>query len=78
MTGYLATGHLWEALFENWESEFLQMAVFVLLTTFLIQKGRRNPDDRVSTNSSMPILATSPTRRTCPGPSGAAADPAPL
>jgi len=44
MTGYLATGHLWEALFENWESEFLQMAVFVLLTTFLIQKG--SPESR--------------------------------
>jgi hypothetical protein len=29
VTGYLATGHPWEALFENWESEFLQMAVFV-------------------------------------------------
>ena len=27
--GYLATGHLWEAIFENWESEFLQMALFV-------------------------------------------------
>lgn len=36
---YLRTGHPWEALFENWESEFLQMAVFVLLTTCLIQKG---------------------------------------
>ena len=44
MTDYLATGHLWEALFENWESEFLQMAVFVLLTTFLIQKG--SPESR--------------------------------
>jgi hypothetical protein len=33
MSDYFATGHLWEALFENWESEFLQMAVFVLLTT---------------------------------------------
>jgi len=45
--GYLATGHPWEALFENWESEFLQMAVFVLLTTFLVQKGSpesRRPD----------------------------------
>ena len=41
---YLATGHPWEALFENWESEFLQMAVFVLLTTFLIQKG--SPESR--------------------------------
>ena len=41
---YLRTGHLWEALFENWESEFLQMAVFVLLTTCLIQKG--SPESR--------------------------------
>ena len=30
VAGYLQTGHPWEALFENWESEFLQMAVFVL------------------------------------------------
>ena len=44
LSGYLATGHPWEALFENWESEFLQMAVFVLLTTFLIQKG--SPESR--------------------------------
>ncbi len=44
MTEYLATGHPYEALFENWESEFLQMAVFVLLTTFLIQKG--SPESR--------------------------------
>jgi hypothetical protein len=43
-TGYFATGHPWEALFENWESEFLQMAVFVLLTTRLIQKG--SPESR--------------------------------
>ena len=44
LTTYFATGHLWEAVFENWESEFLQMAVFVLLTTFLIQKG--SPESR--------------------------------
>jgi cbb3-type cytochrome oxidase subunit 3 len=44
LPGYLVTGHLWEALFENWESEFLQMAVFVLLTTFLIQRG--SPESR--------------------------------
>jgi hypothetical protein len=35
---YLVTGQLWEALFENWESEFLQMAVFFVLLTLLIQK----------------------------------------
>jgi hypothetical protein len=44
ISGYLATGHPWEALFENWESEFLQMAVFVLLTTVLIQRG--SPESR--------------------------------
>jgi hypothetical protein len=42
--GYLHTGHPWEALFENWESEFLQMAVFVLLTTVLVQRG--SPESR--------------------------------
>ena len=36
---YLGSGHFWEATGENWESEFLQMAMFVLLTTFLRQKG---------------------------------------
>ena len=36
---YLGSGHFWEATGENWESEFLQMAVFVLLTTCLYQKG---------------------------------------
>jgi hypothetical protein len=43
-SSYVATGHWWEAVFENWESEFLQMAVFVLLTTVLIQKG--SPESR--------------------------------
>ena len=36
---YLGSGHFWEATGENWESEFLQMAMFVLLTTHLYQKG---------------------------------------
>lgn len=36
---YLGSGHFWEATGENWESEFLQMGLFVLLTTMLYQKG---------------------------------------
>jgi hypothetical protein len=36
---YLTTGHFVEGTLENWESEFLQMAAFVLLTVFLVQKG---------------------------------------
>ena len=47
---YFGTGHPWEAVFENWESEFLQMAVFVLLTTVLIQKG--SPESRRPGSSS--------------------------
>jgi hypothetical protein len=36
---YLTSGHFIEATFENWESEFLQMAAYVVLTAFLYQKG---------------------------------------
>jgi hypothetical protein len=36
---YLRTGHFLEATFENWESEFLQMGVFVLLAVKLRQNG---------------------------------------
>jgi hypothetical protein len=37
--GYLKTGHFIESVFENWESEFLQMAMYVVLTAMLVQKG---------------------------------------
>jgi hypothetical protein len=36
---YLSSGHFMQATFENWESEFLQMGVYVLLTIGLRQKG---------------------------------------
>jgi hypothetical protein len=36
---YLQTGHFLESVGENWESEFLQMAIYVLFTVFLYQKG---------------------------------------
>jgi hypothetical protein len=39
LAGYLTTGHFGEATFENWESEFLQMAFYVLLTAWLFQIG---------------------------------------
>jgi hypothetical protein len=39
MGEYLFSGHFLEALFENWESEFLQMAIYVVMTSFLFQKG---------------------------------------
>jgi hypothetical protein len=36
---YLRRGHFWEATAENWESEFLQMGCYVVLTVFLFQVG---------------------------------------
>ena len=39
MTAYLGSGHFISATFENWESEFLQMGMYVLLSVSLRQKG---------------------------------------
>jgi hypothetical protein len=36
---YLSTGAFVEAVFENWESEFLQMGMYVVLTAYLFQRG---------------------------------------
>jgi len=46
---YLTSAHFAEATTENWESEFLQMGVFILFTVFLYQKGSaesKDPDKR--------------------------------
>lgn len=42
---YLKSGHFLQSTFENWESEFLQMALFVILTIFLQQKGSSESKD---------------------------------
>ncbi len=42
---YLGEGHFIEATFENWESEFLQMGMYVVLTIFLFQKGSSESKD---------------------------------
>jgi len=36
---YVVSSSFGEAVFENWESEFLQMGMYVLLTAYLVQKG---------------------------------------
>ena len=36
---YMRSAHFVEATMENWESEFLQMFLFIVLTAFLYQKG---------------------------------------
>lgn len=41
-------GYVWDwgqATFENWQSEFLQLLSFVVLTSFLIHKGSHESKD---------------------------------
>lgn len=42
---YLTSGHFLQSTFENWESEFLQMALFLILSMFLYQKGSSESKD---------------------------------
>jgi hypothetical protein len=59
---YVRSGHFIEATFENWESEFLQMGAYVLLTAFLIQRGSaesRDPDNPEKEEQE-PLTADSP------------------
>jgi hypothetical protein len=45
LADYLSSGHFQQATFENWESEFLQMALFLILSMFLFQKGSAESKD---------------------------------
>jgi hypothetical protein len=68
---YLRSAHFWEATAENWESEFLQMFGYVILTVFLFQKGsleskdphKREPVDRDPRASSNKQNAPGPVRK---------------
>ena len=42
---YVTSPAFVESVFENWESEFLQMAVYVWLTSFLYQRGSAESKD---------------------------------
>ena len=50
-------GYVWswaQATFENWQSEFLQVFVFIVLTTFLVhRKSHESPDTDYETEASL-------------------------
>jgi hypothetical protein len=51
LAGYALSGHFLSAIFENWESEFLQMSAYVMLTAILFQRGSaksKDPDKAAS------------------------------
>jgi hypothetical protein len=50
-------GYLWrwaQATFENWQSEFLQVFVFIVLTTFLVhRRSHESPDTDYETEAAL-------------------------
>lgn len=63
---YLTSGHFIEAVFENMESEFLQMAVYVVFTIFLFQKGSSESKKPGTTQRVDLIVADSPDKEKQP------------
>lgn len=60
LLAYVASGDFLSALFENWESEFLQMSAYVMLTAILFQRGSaesRDPDDPRRPDDELPAAA---------------------
>lgn len=45
LSAYATSGHFLSSLFENWESEFMQMSAYVMLTAFLFQRGSAESKD---------------------------------
>jgi hypothetical protein len=66
MGQYLTSGHFLQSTFENWESEFLQMALFLILSMFLYQKGSaesKDPDKEEDVDKE-----PNPRKKDAPGP----------
>ncbi|MCH5641212.1 DUF6766 family protein [Gordonia sp. ABSL49_1] len=66
---YLVSGDFVEATFENWESEFLQMGMYVVLTALLYQKG---------SSESKPVGKRAPQDADPRGESGSSESPWPV
>lgn len=63
---YLGSSHFLEATMENWESEFLQMFFYIILTVFLFQKGSSESKDPDGPNEV--DREPRPDRKDAPGP----------
>jgi hypothetical protein len=57
---YLASAHFVEASTENWESEFLQMFLYVFATAFLFQRGSAESNDPDQPREKRPVTKHSP------------------
>jgi len=61
LAAYMTSGHLVSSIFENWESEFLQMGMYVLLTVALRQKGSAESRPMTEPDEDEPELEPGPT-----------------
>jgi hypothetical protein len=56
-TAFGQDGYIWtwaQATFENWQSEFLQVFVFIVLTTFLVHRhSHESPDTDYETEAAL-------------------------
>jgi hypothetical protein len=57
---YFHSAHFAEATMENWESEFLQMFIYVLITAFLFQRGSAESNDPDASEEKRPVTKASP------------------
>jgi hypothetical protein len=57
---YIVSGSFLSAVFENWESEFLQMSAYVMLTAILFQRGSAESADPDEPNRPRDSLADAP------------------
>lgn len=60
LRAYLGSAHFAEATAENWESEFLQMFIYVYITAFLFQKGSAESNDPDKPREKRSVTAKSP------------------
>jgi hypothetical protein len=67
LLGYLGTSDFAEATFENWESEFLQMGMHVILTSISFTGDPRSPSRSTNRHRRTRTLATPPMIRMPPG-----------
>jgi hypothetical protein len=68
LSQYVRTGEFLEATAENWESEFLQMAAYVLFTCFLFQRGSAESKKIGETEEVDRDPRKSKNKRDAPGP----------
>ena len=67
LADYVGTPSFGEAVFENWESEFLQMGAYVLLTAFLFSRGSSESKDPDADNPVDAARDRPTSAGTCPG-----------